>query len=244
MHVAPGGTAAPLSLRTQTGVLLVIMQGTRAHLKRTERKGAATREALMSVATDLFADQGFDGTSVEQITAGAGVNKAMISYHFGGKRRLYNEILSATFSEAHRRFHAIRESDAPADKRLRDFIQTFADLATLSPALPTMVLREALSGGLHIDAKLLPQFLEIFRLVQEIIDQGIEEGTFSAVNPYLTHVSLLGSLVFFFALKPIRSRLADGKLPTSASEVREFVRHLQTIMAHGLAPADPTPELI
>lgn len=198
----------------------------------------------MSVATDLFANQGFEGTSVEQITARAGVNKAMVSYHFGGKGGLYNEILSAIFSDAYRRFRAIRESSAPADERLRDFIQTFADLATMSPALPSMVLREALSGGLHIDAKLLPQFLEIFRLVQEIIDQGIEDGTFAAVNPYLAHVSLLGSLVFFFALKPIRSRLAEGNLPTSPSEVRDFVRHLQTIMARGLSPVDPAPELV
>lgn len=221
----------------------LVMDVTIAKTKRAERAPETTREGLMSAATELFANFGFDGTSVEQITDRAGVNKAMVSYHFGGKRGLYNEILAATFSEAHKRFRAIRESDAAADVRLREFIQTFADLATLRPALPTMVLREALSGGLHIDAQLLPQFLEIFRLVQEIIDQGIEDGSFAAVNPYLTHVSLLGSLVFFFALKPIRSRLGDGKLPTSVPEVREFVRHVQEMMVRGLAPIDPAPEL-
>jgi len=224
------------------GVRFSVMPVISKH-KRSERKTETTREALMDAATELFARRGFEGASVEQITDRAGVNKAMVSYHFGGKQGLYNEILSATFSEAHRRFRAIRESDASADVRLREFIQTFADLATLRPALPTMVLREALSGGLHIDAHLLPQFLEIFSLVQQIIDQGIEDGTFSTVNPYLTHVSLLGSLVFFFALKPIRARLPEGKLPSSVPEVKEFVRHLQEIMTRGLAPVDPEPEL-
>ncbi len=211
------------------------------------RKGArntgATREALMNAATDLFAQRGFEGTRVDQIAETAGVNKAMISYHFGGKGALYNEILRETFADAHRRFEAIRHSDAPADERLRAFIQTFADLALRRPALPAMVLREVMSGGLHIEKDLLPKLLAIFGLVQEIIDQGIEQGTFSAVNPYLTHISLLGSLVFFFAFTPIRARIEDGRLPVSVAEVREYVRHLQQVLGRGLAPTvqDPAP---
>jgi len=85
----------------------------------------------------------------------------MISYHFGGKGALYNEILRQTFPEAHRRFAAIRDSDAPADERLRALIQSFADLSLLRPALPAMVLCEVMSGGLHIEKDLLPKLLAI-----------------------------------------------------------------------------------
>lgn len=211
--------------------------------KRTVRGAEATREALLDAATELFAARGFDGTRVDQIADQAGVNKALISYHFGGKRGLYNDILAATFSEAHRRFKAIDESPAPADERLREFIQTFADLATLRPALPTMVLREVLSGGLHVDDQLLPQFLALFRLVQGIVDQGIEQGTFTAVNPYLTHISLLGSLVFYFAFRPLGAKFVDAKLPTGVPDVRQYVRHLQEMATQGLRPRDPDPEL-
>lgn len=210
--------------------------------RRPGRDAEATRDALLDAATELFAARGFDGTRVDQIAEQAGVNKALISYHFGGKQGLYNEILSATFSEAHRRFKAIDDSPAPADERLREFIQTFADLATLRPALPTMVLREVLSGALHVDEQLLPQFLALFRLVQGIVDQGIEEGTFTAVNPYLTHISLLGSLVFYFAFRPLGAKFVDGKLPAGVPEVRQYVRHLQDMMTQGLRPHDPEPE--
>lgn len=218
------------------------MQGTEK--KKAGRDAEGTRDALMDAATELFAARGFDGTRVDQIAEQAGVNKALISYHFGGKRGLYNEILAVTFSEAHRRFKAIEESKGAADERLRDFIQTFADLATLRPALPTMVLREVLSGGLHVDEHLLPQFLALFRVVQGIVDQGIEEGTFTAVNPYLTHISLLGSLVFYFAFRPLGARLVDGKLPAGVPEVRQYVRHLQELLTEGLRPHDPEPEPI
>ena len=210
--------------------------------RKSVGKTEATREALMSAATDLFAQRGFEGARVDKIAETAGVNKAMISYHFGGKAALYNEILRETFADAHRRFAAIRESDAPANERLRAFIQAFADLSLLRPALPGMVLREMLSGGLHIEKGLLPKLLAIFSLVQDIINQGIAEGTFSAVNPYLTHISLLGSLVFFFASIPIRVRLEESRLPVGIEEVREYVHHLQQVLGRGLAPTLPSPE--
>lgn len=216
------------------------METTKTNRKRSERDPEATRDALMGAATDLFARRGFDGTRVDQVADRAGVNKAMISYHFGGKRGLYNEILSATFDEANRRFREIEESDEPADARLREFIRVFADMAVLRPALPMMVLREVLSGGLHIDEQLLPQFLALFRIVQGIIDQGIEDGTFKPVNPYPTHISLLGSLVFYFAFLPIRKSIGAGKLPAGVPEVSDYVRHLQDVVVSGLLPGNDT----
>ncbi|NKB88253.1 MAG: TetR family transcriptional regulator [Acidobacteria bacterium] len=204
-------------------------------IDKKKRDKASTREALIGAATELFAERGFDGTRVDQIAQSAGVNKAMISYHFGGKKRLYNEILAATLNDAHERFHEIRYSKESADRRLRDFIFAFADLAATQPALPVMVIREVLSGGLHIDEDLLPRFLELFKLVQGIIDQGIREGTFTNVNSYVTHLSLLGSLVFFFATKQMRELLAGSPLPSRVPEVREFVRDLERTMRRGLA---------
>jgi AcrR family transcriptional regulator len=214
---------------------------TKASGKR-RRDTEATREALIDAATELFAERGFEGTRVDQIAQSAGVNKAMISYHFGGKKCLYNEILAATLNSAHDRFHEIRHSDAPADVRLRDFIFAFADLAARQPALPVMVIREVLSGGLHIDEDLLPRFLELFKLVQGIIEQGVREGTFTNVNSYVTHISLLGSLVFFFATKQIRELLAGAPLPSSVPEVRNFVRDLELTMRRGLIAAEPQAE--
>ena len=53
----------------------------------------------MQAGSELFAAHGFDGATVETIAERAGVNKAMINYHFGGKRGLYQAILTATFDE-------------------------------------------------------------------------------------------------------------------------------------------------
>src|SRR5256885_1531113 len=52
-----------------------------------------TREKLVSSATRLFAQRGFDGVSVKELADVAGVNVSLVSYHFGGKENLYRACL-------------------------------------------------------------------------------------------------------------------------------------------------------
>lgn len=53
------------------------------------RQGDSTREALILAAIDVFGRYGFDGASTRAIAEAAGVNQALIGYHFGGKSGLY-----------------------------------------------------------------------------------------------------------------------------------------------------------
>ncbi|HXW70335.1 MAG TPA: CerR family C-terminal domain-containing protein [Methylocella sp.] len=52
-----------------------------------------TRHALLDQAASVFAERGFEGASVREITSRAGANQAAINYHFGGKEGLYREVL-------------------------------------------------------------------------------------------------------------------------------------------------------
>src|SRR5512133_107184 len=106
---------------------------------------AATREALILAATNLFAEHGFDGVSVDRIAAESGVNKALINYHFGGKAGLYAEILHLVFGSISEGLRKIRESNAPADARLREVIREIGRMVAAHPGLPKMILREVLS---------------------------------------------------------------------------------------------------
>jgi AcrR family transcriptional regulator len=54
---------------------------------------AARREQLLQVGRSLFAERGFEATSVEEIAAKAGVSKPVVYEHFGGKEGLYAVIV-------------------------------------------------------------------------------------------------------------------------------------------------------
>jgi AcrR family transcriptional regulator len=61
------------------------------------RPSDITRERIMKAAERLFAERGYDATSVRAIVAKARVNQAAINYHFDGKDGLYREVLRAAF---------------------------------------------------------------------------------------------------------------------------------------------------
>jgi AcrR family transcriptional regulator len=61
------------------------------------RPSEITRERILKAAERLFAEHGYDATSVRTIVAKARVNQAAINYHFGGKEGLYREVLRAAF---------------------------------------------------------------------------------------------------------------------------------------------------
>ncbi|MEW2631719.1 TetR/AcrR family transcriptional regulator [Streptomyces sp. NPDC048389] len=58
-------------------------------VRRVRMTGAERREQLLDIGRALFAEKGFEGTSVEEIAAKAGVSKPVVYEHFGGKEGLY-----------------------------------------------------------------------------------------------------------------------------------------------------------
>ncbi|UVF21186.1 CerR family C-terminal domain-containing protein [Microvirga terrae] len=75
------------------------------------RASERTREALIEAAAIVFAEKGYEGGSVRDITRKAGANQAAITYHFGGKEGLYREVLRVAFA-------ALKESDVLDAERL------------------------------------------------------------------------------------------------------------------------------
>lgn len=57
--------------------------------RRVRMTGAERRQQLLDIGRTLFAEKGFEGTSVEEIAAKAGVSKPVVYEHFGGKEGLY-----------------------------------------------------------------------------------------------------------------------------------------------------------
>ncbi len=201
-----------------------------------------TRTALLDAAAVLFPKLGFDGATAELLAEEAGVNKAMINYHFGGKAGLYRALLVCVLDEVHDTLGRLKEADLSAETKLSSFIEQFSALNARRPTLAALILREILSGGRFVDEDLMPRFLGIFESIRAIIWQGAREGAFRRVDPLLTHLSIVGALVFFFGTAPFRERLiAEGRIPALPPTTEKFVAHLQELVMHGIAPRPAAP---
>ena len=199
---------------------------------------AATRETLLAAGADLFAERGYEGVPVWAIAEKAGVNKAMISYHFGGKRNLYLAIVEATFADIVSQVERLADSRAPAPEVLRGLIAVVGDVASRRhPHFCTMMLRELLAGGPHLDPKTAAMPLRVLAAVKRVVERGVREGAFRPVDPLLTHLSLVGSLVFFFGTARFRERILAGDRRVAPPAADAYVKHIQDLAAHGLAAA-------
>ena len=56
---------------------------------------ATSAEKILQAATTLFAMNNFNAVSIKQIATASGCNSALISYYFGGKKNLYQEVLNS-----------------------------------------------------------------------------------------------------------------------------------------------------
>ncbi len=63
-------------------------------------QGRATRGQLIEVATPLFAEHGYEGTSIEAVLVAAGVSRGALYHHFAGKEALFEAVISAVTERA------------------------------------------------------------------------------------------------------------------------------------------------
>ena len=89
------------------------------------RPSEVTRERIMKAAERLFAESGYDGTSIRAIVAKAKVNQAAINYHFEGKDGLYREVLRAAFRglTEHQLAHAEELNSMSREEALAQFVR-------------------------------------------------------------------------------------------------------------------------
>lgn len=86
----------------------------------------STKERILSAAETLFAQRGFDGASLRQLTSSAGVNLAAVNYHFGSKEKLVEEIFRRRLGSLNsQRQAALGNLIGQPDTRLEDVLDAF-----------------------------------------------------------------------------------------------------------------------
>jgi len=201
------------------------------------RDPEATRRALLAAATRLFAERGFDAVPIGAVAAEAGVNKALISYHFGGKRGLYRAILVSSFAELAADLKAAEAKGRDAARTLHALLLSFSRVRERSPEFPVLFVREVLSHG--VEPAALPHMAEILGVTQRVARRGMREGVFRRVDPIAMHFALFGSLVYYLATEPARKRaMAGGRLPPMP-DFAQFLRYLEELTLRGLRPDRP-----
>ena len=215
----PGGPAGPGTGGPGTGG--------RGGRSRGGARELPVPQRLLSTATRLFAERGYDRTSVQEIVEHAGVTKGALYHYFGSKDDLLHAVYARLLKQQRERLERCMVADQPIQERLRtaaaDVVVTsvenmddakifFQSIHQLSPGKLRQVRQER------------RQYHERFR---SLIEEGQEAGVFSTKTPADIvvdyHFGAVHHLVYWY--RP------DG--PMSGEEIGD---HMADLLLRALRP--------
>lgn len=198
-----------------------------------------THERILGAAERLFAEKGYEGTSIRDITAEADCNVAAVNYHFGGKDNLYIATFRRLLVDLRdRRINSmVRDMGAVDDPTLEYFLESFAN-AFLEPLVEGGRGRLFLSffANEMMDAHLPPGlfFDEMVRPLIQVTNEGlIRTGPpLAPETALLCMMSIVGQLLHTYkALPYFSSPEGPHMVPTDLSD---HVRHVVQFSAGGI----------
>ncbi|MEO5812824.1 MAG: TetR/AcrR family transcriptional regulator [Rhodanobacter sp.] len=90
------------------------------------KDSVSTKDRILGAAEVLFAQRGFDGASLRQLTAAAGVNLAAVNYHFGSKEKLVEQVFRRRLDALNtRRMDALGQIEGRADTTIEDVLAAY-----------------------------------------------------------------------------------------------------------------------
>jgi AcrR family transcriptional regulator len=209
-----------------SGLLTNWLVNTRA---RKRRPRGDSQAAVFQAAAQEFAERGYDAARVDRIAVRARLNKAMLYYHYGSKQALYVEVLREMFRAVSARGRAIADGHAAADAKIDAWIEAIVEEAAARPWFPPIMLFELASGAAHIDDATFATMNGVYLGARDIIVQGQHEGQFRDADPLLTYLTIMPSILIFFARQRVVSqrRSVQGLAAAAPRQTGDFIRHMQ-----------------
>jgi AcrR family transcriptional regulator len=200
-------------------------------------KGKHTRERILAVAEELYAEHGFHGTSMRDVAAAAKLPLASTIYHFARKEKLYRAVLEGIAAElmgelesaigpARIKGDLVERFVAPVDELAHALVRWSAQY----PGRVRLLLRELLDNPTRVvkAAKVpLGPFLE---RAAAMIASGVKAGVLEPRTPETAVLHVVGGLHYVVASAPTVQRIvgAGRKRDIDARYDREalaFARH-------------------
>lgn len=198
------------------------------------------RELLLEKAEALFAEHGFEGTSIRTLAKEADVNVAMVSYYFGSKEKLFEALVEYRASYLRDKLKSLNEQVTDPVRRLEELVKAYVSRFLSQPRFHRILYREvslnqrpALQHGV---AEVLMKNINEFR---RILTDGIEQGVFREVDVDLTIVTFIGTISQLITTSPqMHQRMLGRKIGEELTGEHplhdRIVDHLNSLVQHYL----------
>ncbi|EKT3966120.1 TetR family transcriptional regulator [Flavobacterium psychrophilum] len=186
---------------------------------------------IILVAEKLFAEKGFDGTSIRDIAKTAGINIAMISYYFGSKEKLLESVVIFRISNLKLQLESIYEELLSPIEKIEKIIALYILRLYRNRNIYQILNFETASNKRNIN---FSAFTEVkkqnYLSFQKIIEEGQEKGIFKKnINIPLIMPIVIGSLTHFNNSRLFFEDILGLKTENEFDNYieNEFTKHIQ-----------------
>ncbi|MFH9065724.1 TetR/AcrR family transcriptional regulator [Streptomyces coeruleorubidus] len=191
---------------------------TPARTRGRPRGNPPTRESIISAARTLFLERGYQGTTLRAVAGAAGVDSALIAYHFGSKKGLFADVMQFQCANALAVDDVLGGDPSTLPDRLIDAVTDLWEDADF----------QQLTTQGDEAAEVIREYLERELLARLVEFLGGRDATARATAA----VTILGGLIYTRYLNP---------LPTPAALAPSEARHILTpALRAALAPRPRT----
>ncbi|PCI41636.1 MAG: hypothetical protein COB46_03025 [Rhodospirillaceae bacterium] len=205
--------------------------------RREKTPAKASNDEILDIATRAFAAKGFEGARMDEIAKDANVNKATLYYRIGDKDALYEAVLKRIFTAKVKRLEQMLATVDDVEERIRVFASILVD-GDQPQQFSAIMLREIAGGGDNLPDDVLPLMGRIVGALRQTLEQGVKEGRFRPVNPFLVHMALVGACTFYASNGPIRRRVAalapDGSALKTEMTLPDAAQAIADVLLNGV----------
>jgi TetR/AcrR family transcriptional regulator len=193
------------------------------------RDADRSRRAILIAATRLFAERGYDATSLADVGAAAGLSRQAPAYFFGSKDELYAAVLQELFAERERELvpafaplhrWAKGDDDRPLKNVLGDAVDAYLDFLQSHPEFVSLTQREAVAGGTRLTST--PHRSSVMEDAFEALRKAARRRGLRSFDPREVVIAFLGLTYFPTAHK-------DTLLPALHTSENRRARRRQTV---------------
>lgn len=180
---------------------------------------------MLATAVAVFNERGYDGTSMEDLSARLGIGKSSIYHHIQSKQALLGLALDRALAGLEQAAQSVREQDGPAVDRLEALLRT--SIVVLVDQLPYVTLLLRVRGNSEVERSALARRRHIDNLLAQLVREAVAEGSLRAdVDPALVARLLFGTV----------NSLTEWLKPGSRHSATEIADTLCAMVFSGLLP--------